>query len=765
MAQGTSAVSGRITDQNQKPIDRASIHLLNTNLGSVSNDLGEFTIDNVPPGTYLLQVTAIGYASVNQRLVIGTDSTEPLVVALEESATQLDDVLVTAQKTEEDMQKVPFTVNSISSKQVEQYRMWNSRDITAIVPNLYSTHSGDNRNVTSIRGITTTSYDPAVATYVDGVNQFGLDTYIAQLFDVERIEVLSGPQGTLYGRNAMAGVINIITKQPGNNTSGFVETNFGNYGQQRYAAGFRVPLIKNKFYLGATGVYDANSGFYTNDFNNTDFDKKHSMLGNYYLRYNASSRLAFTLNVKHSQNRNNGAFPLAGSVEEALDSPFRVNQNAGTQLVDNVFNTSLVGNYSGEKINFSSQSAYQSNYRYYKSPIDGDFSPYDVVTIINDYGKDWNNVKVYTQEFKFSSPASLTSPFKWTAGTYLFYQDNPVKQTTRYGEDAGLFGIDDTNFSVINTTKGKSSGYALFGQGTYTFIDRLDLSVGLRYDHEKKKQSVLGEYQHDPNPDPIFESTPDTTATAKFDAFSPKVSLSYRFDNHTIYASYSRGFRAGGLTPLGQDPSQPPLYAYKPEYSGNIEVGAKNTFFKNKLQANLTLFYVRVTDSQFPTLVLPEGFTITRNIGEVTSTGIDLHLAATPVRNLQLEYNFGYNHARFTSLKPSEANDLTGNRQIYTPEFTSMTALQYGYGFGPVVVSVRGEWQMLGRHYFDPANMIEQAAYSLLNTRLGVTYKNYSVMFWGRNLANEKYIAYAYDFGATHLGDPKNYGITLRANF
>lgn len=764
-AQETHTLSGKIMDVSQQPLSRVSVHLLNTNLGAMTNDQGEFSITNIPGGTYLVQVSAIGFASINQQVEVGAGKNETLAITLEEAATQLDDVIVTAQKNEEDIQRVPFTVNSISSRQVEQYRMWNSRDITAIVPNLYSTHSGDNRNVTSIRGITTTSYDPAVATYVDGVNQFGLDTYIAQLFDVERIEVLSGPQGTLYGRNAMAGVINIITKQPGNTPTGFAEVNFGDYGQQRYALGFRSPLVKNKLYLGATGVFDGNSGFYTNDFNSSKFDKKHSIVGNYYLRYNPTSRLAITLNVKHNQNRNKGAFPLAGTVADALENPFKVNQNATTKLIDNIFNTSLVVNYSGEKVNFSSQTAYQSNYRYYQSPIDGDFSPYDIVTIINNYGKDWNNVKVYTQEFKFSSPASLTSPFKWTAGTYLYHQNNPVKQTTRYGEDAGFFGIDDKNFSTINTTTGKSSGYAFFGQGTYTFIDKLDLSIGLRYDHERKKQSVLGEYQHDPDPDPIFETRPDTTATASFNAFSPKVSLAYRFVNHTVYASYSRGFRAGGLTPLGADPSQPPLYAYKPEYSSNLEVGAKNVFFKNKLQVNLTLFYIKVTDSQFPTLVLPEGFTITRNIGEVTSKGLDLHLSTTPLKNLQLEYNFGYNHARFTSLKPSEDVDLTGNRQIYTPEFTSMTAAQYGLELGPVLVTVRGEWMILGKQYFDPANTIGQSSYGLLNTRVGVTYKKYSVWFWGRNLSDEKYIAYAYDFGATHLGDPRNLGVTLRANF
>src|SRR5665811_1036349 len=178
------------------------------------------------------------------------------------------DRVVTAQKKEESLQNIPLSTTAISAKQVQQYQLWNSKELTAIVPNLYSNNSGDERNVTSIRGIVTTSYDPAVTTYIDGVNQFSLDTYIASLGDVERIEVLRGPQGTMYGRNAMGGVINIITKQPSNTVSGFAGLDFGNYGQQRYTLGIKAPLIKDRLFLGVAGVYSGFNGFYTNTFNN-----------------------------------------------------------------------------------------------------------------------------------------------------------------------------------------------------------------------------------------------------------------------------------------------------------------------------------------------------------------------------------------------------------------------------------------------------------------------------------------------------------------
>ena len=766
--QNRGSLSGKITDAQAQPVAGVTVRLINSAYGTATDANGTYSISEIPSGDYTLQVTAVGYASQRRTITVGS-ATETLDIQLEESTTQLDAVIVTAQKQEEDVQKVPFTVNTITSRQVEQYRLWNSRDITAIVPNLYSADPGDNRNVTSIRGITTTSYDPAVATYIDGVNQFGLDTYIAQLFDVDRIEVLSGPQGTLYGRNAMAGVINIITKQPGNSVTGFGEINIGSYGQQRYAAGFRTPLVKDKLYFGIAGVFDRSDGFYDNVFNNTDFDKKHSVIGNYYLRFHPNNRWMLALNVKHNENRNNGAFTLAISPTEALENPFTVNQNATTKLIDNIFNSSFVASYSGDNFNFSSQTAYQSNHRYYTNPIDGDFSPADIITIINDYGKSWNNVKVWTQEFKISSPASSTSPFKWTAGAYMFHQDNPVKQATRFGEDAGLIGIPDSNFSTINTTKAKSSGIAFFGQATYTIAKKLDITAGLRYDYERKEQSVLGEYQHDPDPNPSFETRPDTSATVSFNAISPKTTVAYHMNEaSTLFASYSRGFRAGGMTPLSSDPSQPPLYPFDPEFSSNIEIGSKNVLFGNKLNVNVSMFYVKVNDAQVPTLVLPDAFTVTKNAGKLTSTGVDLHISSTPVKDLQIEYNVGVNDATYDELKVpqnGEEVDLGGKRQIFTPTVTSMAALQYGYEIGKARLVARGEWMLLGRQYFDLANTISQPSYSVFNTRIGVVVKKFEVMFWGRNLFDETYIAYAYDFGATHLGNPRNYGVSVRVNF
>jgi iron complex outermembrane receptor protein len=518
-------------------------------------------------------------------------------------------------------------------------------------------------------------------------------------------------------------------------------------------------------------MYDSRNGFYTNEFNNSSFDDQYSITGNYYLKYIANSKWAITLNVKHHNIRNDGAFPLV--VPEELDSafvnPFVLNQNGITKMVDDIYNGSLSINYFGNAFNFSSQTSYQSDHRYYTQPIDGDFSPYDIVSLINNYDG-WNKVQVYTQEFKFTSSASTLSRLKWTGGCYFFYQDNPVKQATHFGENGDFFGAP-VNTSIFTTTEGKTNGAAAYGQLTYSITSKIDLIGGLRFDYEKKKYAVLGEFQKDPDPT-IYITRPDTSASTDFNALSPKLGIAYGVtDNNNIYASYTRGYRTGGLTQLSSDPSQPPLYPYNPEFSDNIEAGIKNNLFNNRAYLNITGFITYITDAQVPTFVLPEAITVIRNAGKLKSSGVEAEIAANPFKGLQLEYSFGFTDAKFTKLDLSQNGaevDLSGKKQVFTPEITSSLALQYSYDLGAsqqIKLVLRGEWMHLGKHYFDLSNNISQEPYDLLNTRCGIAAKNFELMFWGRNLNDTKYISYAFDFGAIHLGDPKTYGVTLTGKF
>ena len=688
-----------------------------------------------------------------------------------DSVYKLEDVIVTAQKRSELLHNVPFAITNVSAKQIEDLRLWQIKEITSLIPNLYSADPGDGRDVTSIRGIATTSYDPATAVYIDGVNQFGLDTYIPTLFDIERIEVLRGPQSTLYGRNAMAGVINIITKQPSNTISGSASFSLGNYAQNRMNLSLKAPIIKDKLFFGASILYDARNGFYTNQFNNTSYDKQHGFSGNYYVKYIADHAWSFLLNVKNRAQRNNGAFPLVMGADAAIADPFVLNQNATTTMIDNTLNASLSIKYTGHSFDFSSQTAYQSNYRYYTSPIDGDFSPYDAISVINNYGKPWNKNKVWTQEFRISSPTSSNNPLKYTAGAYFFYQDAPVKQGTRFGADANsIMMVGDSLFTLINSTKSMKKGASLFGQISYAITNKLNLTAGIRNDYEDQSQSVLGEYQHDPMTKPIT-IRPDTSANIHFNAWSPKLAVDYHVNEHTMgYINYSQGFRTGGLSALSSDPSQPPLVGFLPEHSNNFELGLKNNLWHNSVSLNVAVFYTKVNDAQVPSLVLPDAITITKNVGKLNSKGMEFEFKAQASKSLFIQYSMGYTDASFKSLQLSSQGssiNLDGKKQLFSPDLTSFLAVQYNMQIKPGQLSafIRGEWKYLGTTYFDLANTIKQTPYSLFNASVGLNAKQVSLQGWFRNISNQKYIAYAYDFGAAHLGDPLNYGVTLSYRF
>ncbi len=778
----SQSITGKITSKNGENLSGTNIKILNSNLGAVTDSDGKYQFKKVPSGNLILEISAVGYSTKTTKLSAKSSENQEVNIVLTESNAQLDEVIVSSEKVEQQAQKIPSAISVISAKQVADYRLWNVKDLVAIVPNMYSASPGDDKNNTSIRGITSASYDQPVATYVDGVNQFRLDAYIPQLIDIERIEVLRGPQGTLYGRNSMGGVINIITKQPSNKTAGFGELNFGSFGTQRYTAGVRTPLIKDHLYVGASVMLDARDGFYTNVFDNSKFDVHRSFTGNYFLKYVASPKFSAVLNFKHYSRKNAGSFTLAPYATATVDSmKFKVNYNAVAQDNDNTLNGSAVLNYFGNKVDITSITAYQTNDRFYDAPIDADVQlPFksqslDVnsIEVKNDAGQ--NTVTFWTEELRLNSSANSESPLKWTLGGFYFTQYDPTSQNLIIGKDGSKFG-QPNNAKSFTTALANNNGIAFFGQATYAINDNFDLTAGLRYDSENQKLTVGSKFQQG-----TYTATTlkDTTATTSFSAFSPKANLTYKVaENQVAYISYSRGYRAGGFSQIDFDPSGAPLVAFAPEYSNNVEFGWKGSYFDNRLRANFSLFNIQVTDAQIPTLVPELGFrTATRNGGNFSSTGFESEISANIAKGLQIDWNFGITSATYSKLTLPQTvfvagkstkveKDFTGNKQILTPSFTSMFAVQYRASLSKKIQYVaRGEWRLLGKQYFDLPNKYSQDDYSTFNVRTGFSTKNYDLMFWGRNLSNTTYIAYAYSFGAATLGNPRTMGVSLMGRF
>jgi iron complex outermembrane receptor protein len=765
-AQHKGGLRGRCRDASGAPVAGARVRLLNTPHETTTDGKGAYGLSSVIPGRYLLSVASAG-REASFREVAVPDSTLTLEDFLLPDIPQtLSEVLVTAEKREETSLRTAVAVTSISSRQVDALRLWDLSQLTSIVPNLYTSEPGDGRNVTGIRGFATTSYDPAVATYVDGVNQFSLDTHLPHLADVERIEVLRGPQGTLFGRNAMGGVVQVTTRKPTNRSTAFAELNMGNYGLHRHSAGFRTPLLRDRLFLGSSFMLHRRKGYHVNEFNGTDFDRLRQFYGNHHLMWLPAPALKVSLNVKHLAGLNDGAFPLAPDMETALKQPYLLNQNAISTMHDRTLNASLSATWDHPSFRMTAVTAYQGNHRYYAPPIDGDFSPLDIVTIRNDFGNGFNRNRVWTQEFRLQNPTGTESPWTWTTGAFLYAQDNPTRQATQFGAQAGLIGVTGAPFAVISDNIAKGTGIAFFGQATRNIGERWRITAGMRLDREDRRLTVRAAFEAPGIPPTV--TVPDTSGRQTFSAFSPKLGIQYLIDGRrSVYLTYTRGFRTGGLTSLGSDPSAPPLFPFGPEQSHNLEAGWKSRSEDGRLRIGLYAFLSRIRDVQTPTLLLPDAVTVTRNTGDLRSRGLELELETIPLKGLEIGITGGLTDARYQKLMLSvdgEEKNLEGNRQIFTPSHTLMTAVQYSL---PLIrgkgsrLQVRGEWNATGRTYFDLVNRISQEAFSVFNARMGLRGRRLGIHAWVRNMTGRLHVDYAYPFGAAHLGNPRTWGVTL----
>lgn len=253
----------------------------------------------------------------------------------------------------------------------------------------------------------------------------------------------------------------------------------------------------------------------------------------------------------------------------------------------------------------------------------------------------------------------------------------------------------------------------------------------------------------------------------RFNFTSVSSYIDYHGYNMLLYASYARGFRAGGLNTNAPTPAQVP---YEPEHSDNYEIGWKNMLLNNKLKLNLTVFYLEQHNQQISTSM--DGLNqLILNVGEMHNKGAELEVTTLPVKGLQIDWNASYSYARYTSLLlfSTTANQVVnykGNQPINNPPISSMLATQYTYPFKGskqrLAAFVRGEYRYLSKYYFDFINGYGQPSYSLFNAKAGVSTKHFELDGWIRNITDRKYIPYG-SFGTFLLGTPRTYGLTLIA--
>lgn len=771
-------LNGTVTSPAGEAVAFANIVVLNSSIGTVADKEGNFSL-NLSKGAYQLQFSAIGFASKILEIVV-TSETQSLEVILSYNTQTLGEVVVTANKREEDIVNVATSITSLSAKKLEDTRTWGLGGLTALVPNYtYQELGVPFQQVQSIRGIQVFSENPAVSTYIDDVNNIDILANGFAFTDIERIEVLRGPQATLFGRNAMGGVINIYTRKPTNKTSGFAEVSVGNLGLQRYSAGFKMPIIKDKLFFGLNGLFQTQDGYWENDTTGTGATDgnangklvggEKNLYGNMYLKWLANKQFEFTINVKGQRDwsNNSGFFVSQFDRDLALANPDVINLARIGKHERNIQNSSLVAKYYADKFTVTSISAYQTISLSFQ---DIDFPGFYHSFYESAIGEKLPPQKVFSQELRINSQSE--GKLQYTVGFYGFSQVG-YEPSTNLAFESPLF--PDT-YSIFRN-KSDNYGLAGFGELSYQITDKLKATGGLRYDYEKREATFNGFGDAVFSGGMFMQIVADTTVGGNYSALSPKLALSYAIDSRSnLYVSYTRGFRAGGVN--AQRVPENVRQTFDPEYSDNYEAGYKTFLAKNKLSIGVSAFLIQWQDLQFFNLVAP--FTYAReNVGDAQSIGVELEISAIPVKGLQLDGSFGLNQTEYTDFDLKRVNFATfeevitpigGNSLSNAPSHTIFIGAQYEYVISKKLSAVvRGEVRNIGSYFTDIQNQIEQPAYTLLNSRVGFTFDQYSLFFWGQNLNNERYLAFGNpdsSFGRNvRTAAPRTFGLTLRAKF
>jgi len=618
------------------------------------------------------------------------------------------------------------------------------------------------QNKIVIRGITSfiASLHSPAGFYVDDVNFPLIFMHNPKLFDIERVEVLKGPQGTLYGRNSESGVINIITKQPDNELRGKIfgeygiyDTEHGNVDSYRTGGSISGPLIRDKLYLGLAGQWENSDGFMKNEYNDDDEAGKIDRInGRATLRWTPADRWDISLIADAMDTDDNQGYM------RFLDGPFETDRHAinwdGEYYWDQEGNgQNLRVKYEGDALNLLSV----TGRRDYKEKIatDIDMSPFPTM---GSYSiKDEN--ELLSQEVRIYSPTNH-GPFEWLAGLYGFKEETDIDFLDFLGSDR----ITDIDIK----------GYAVFGEGTYTFFDRLHLTAGLRYDYIDLEGDQTYEFI---DPGTGIPQSIDFGKDFDDDEFLPKFSIAYDFtDNIMTYASVSKGYLAGGYH-YSQATSEE-NFTYDPEYTWNYEIGTKTSWLNNKLMANLSAFYIDIQDKQVsewhPTLTV----TKITNAAEAHSMGVELELQARPVQGLDLFAGFGYTEAKIDDWT---ATEILGYNPDWTPIMGTYdyedkdlpNAPEYTYNLGVQYRHLSGFFGRVdllgtGSFYCDAKNKVKEDNYELVNLRLGYEREHFDIIFWCKNLFDERYETIKAEWGSSVIGqdgEPRMVGATVTYRF
>jgi iron complex outermembrane recepter protein len=653
-------------------------------------------------------------------------------------SARLEEVVVTAQRREEKLQEVPVSVTAFSEAAIRDSGIRNTGDFMALTPNVSFDQSFTVGNsFVTMRGVEQiNNADSPVAIVVDGVPQGNQKQLKMDLFDVERIEVLKGPQGALYGRNAIGGAINIITKQPTNDFSGFGQVGGGSGSEKDGVFALSGPVVQDKLLFRVSGEYKDSDGLINNSYLNEKVDFYTGKDLRAKLLWLATDDLKVDLRFSHTDNTGGATYDVA--IPNTATDPTNVqnldphaNILGSSELASNDATLKADAKLGGGTLTWITAWT-KLNEKYYGSlgfcnPVDcpGGFFGFGTLDQHQDL-----DVRLTSHELRFTS--NSTQPLRYIVGAY--YLDTRRNLLTT----AHLLDVPGTPEIIHNSEHNKNDAYAVFGQLDWDIAPATTLGVSGRYDKDKRRQT---------------DASTGNERSADFDAFQPKVTLSQKIDvNQLGYVTYSTGFRSGGFNGIGQ------LEPFKRELLRNLEVGYKSTWLDQRLMFNVAAFVERDTDFQFFYVDLAAGGAqVIANLSSVQLKGAEIETQAVLMPGWIAYLNVGLLDSRIRAFDPNLGVPATiGNKTPKTVPQKFNLGTQKEWTFNGYKTTVRIDFEHRSRKYWDTSNVAVMNPVELLSARASLKHGPWELAVSGRNLLNKYYFE---DFNAIAFsGLPNNIG-------
>ena len=730
----------------------------------------------------------------------------------------LGEVIITSSTKEtNDLRLLPGAISILSPQAITARQVDALKDLSAFVPNLYIPDYGSKMtSAIYIRGIGARSSGQSIGLYVDNVPYPNKSAFDFELTDIQRIEVLRGPQGTLYGRNAMGGIVNFYTLSPLDYQGTKVQMSLGNYGASKVKLS-QYSKLGDNVGLSLSGYYDRNNGFFTNEYTGTKADQEESAGGRLKLDWRITDRLKATYNLNYDYV-SQGAFPY-GQYDPATGTAQPIRINDPSSFWRRMLNNSLSLEWKTNRFVLTSTTAYQ--YLKDDMQMDQDYTERSIFTL-----NQRQRQHAWSEELAIKS--NTQSNYQWSFGAYGFHNNLHTDGPVVFKQD-GISDILQSAFDQIVadnpkapqlTVQGDASGqiyfpgtfdtpttgFALFHQSTYNnlFIEGLSLTAGIRLDYERNKMdyySAVDSMKIGVQMGPMNVSLPVNTVmegSLSQDVWQllPKVSLRYQCTPSTFtYLSVAKGYKTGGynvqmfgdlvqaqakydlMSQFAPDQADAPVdvkqaASYKPEHSWNYEFGTHSELIPDHLTAELTLFYMNIRDIQLTTFAETGSGRMITNGGKADSYGVELGMHARITDGLTADLNYGFTHATFRDYILTDqdeqnqivSTDCKGNYIPYTPQHTFNVGIQYTKLFHNKLFdqfTASAQFSGIGKIYWTETNDISQPFYGLLNAKVGLRKGIVSFNLWGRNLTATDYQAFYFEsFNRSFIqkGKPLQFG-------